>query len=70
MAHAGGTATTLCTAGFVAIPDLSMDGYGKIPVPYGVQTYQSTMCGKVFGIENTPVAAALICKLNNEILLI
>jgi len=60
VAHAGGTATTLCTAGFVAIPDLSMDGYGKIPVPYGVQTYQSTMCGKVFGIENTPVAAALI----------
>jgi len=60
VAAAGGSATTLCTAGFISIPDLSMDGIGKIPVPYGVQAYQSTMCGKVFGIENTAVAAALI----------
>ena len=69
VAAAGGSATTLCTAGFVSIPDLSMDGIGKIPVPYGVQAYQSTMCGKVFGIEGTDVAAALVCKLNIEVLL-
>jgi len=60
VAAAGGSATTLCTAGFITIPDLSMDGIGKIPVPYGIQTYQSTMCGKVFGIEGTDVAAALV----------
>ena len=62
-AAAGGSATTLCTSGFVSIPDLSMDGFGKIPVPYGIQTFQSTMCGSVFGIEGQTVAAALICKL-------
>ena len=69
-AGSGGSATTLCTSGFVSIPDLSMDGLGKIPVPYGVQAYQSTMCGNVFGIEGQAVSAALICELNIIILFI
>ena len=69
-AGSDGSATTLCTSGFISIPDLSMDGIGKIPVPYGIQAYQSTMCGNTFGIENTAVAAALVCKLNMDIILI
>jgi len=61
-AGAGASTTTLCTSGFVSIPDLSMDGIAAIPVPLGVQAYQSYMCGTVFGIEGQTTAAALITR--------
>ena len=61
-AGSGGSATTLCTSGFVSIPDLSMDGIAAIPVPLGVQAYQSYMCGTIFGIEGQTTSAALISK--------
>ena len=61
-AGAGASTTTLCTSGFVSIPDLSMDGIAAIPVPLGVQAYQSYMCGTIFGIEGQTTSAALISK--------
>ena len=51
-----------CTSGFIAIPDLSMDGTSGIPVPLALQTFQSYMCGINFGIEGQTTAAALVCK--------
>ena len=59
-AAAGGSAT-LCTNGFVAIPDLSMDGVTSIG-GLGVKAFQSVVCGTVFGIEAQTTSAALICK--------
>merc|ERR1712117_516419 len=62
-AAASGSSTTLCTSGFVAIPDLSMDGISAIPVPYGTQAFQSYMCGTIFGLEaQTIPATALITR--------
>merc|ERR1712154_756392 len=61
-AGAGASTTTLCTSGFVSIPDLSMDGIAAIPVPLGVQAYQSYMCGTIFGIEGQTISAALISR--------
>ena len=60
-AAAGGT-SLLCTSGFVAIPDLSMDGITQIGVPLGVQGWQSYVCGIAFGVEGQTTSAALICK--------
>jgi len=51
-----------CTSGFVAIPDLSMDGINGIPVPLALQTFQSYMCGINFGIEGQTTAAALVSR--------
>ena len=51
-----------CTNGFVAIPDLSMDGITGIPVPLGIQAFQSIMCGSGFGVESQTTPAALVCK--------
>ena len=59
---AGGSSTTLCTSGFVAIPDLSMDGITQIGVPLGTQGWQSYVCGIAFGVEGQTTSAALICK--------
>jgi len=55
---------TICTTGFVAIPDLSMDGISAIPVPLGIQAFQSYMCGAAFGIEGqaSTTSAALISR--------
>merc|ERR1712024_258320 len=61
-AGAGASTTTLCTSGFVSIPDLSMDGKASIPVPLGVQAYQSYMCGTIFDIEGQTTSAALITR--------
>ena len=69
-AGAGASTTTLCTSGFVSIPDLSMDGISPIAVPLGVQAYQSYMCGTIFGIEGQTTSAALICKLSLDIVLV
>ena len=69
-AGAGASTTTLCTSGFVSIPDLSMDGIAAIPVPLGVQAYQSYVCGTIFGIEGQTTSAALICKLSLDIVLV
>ena len=60
-AAASGSSTTLCTSGFVAIPDLSMDGVTSIG-GLGVKAFQSVVCGTVFGIEAQTTSAALICK--------
>ena len=60
---AAGGSTYLCTSGFVAIPDLSMDGITPIPVPLGTSAWQSYVCGSHFGIEGQAAAAALVCKL-------
>merc|ERR1712113_185271 len=61
-AGAGGSSTTLCTSGFVAIPDLSMDGITAINVPLGVSAFQSEVCGSVFGVEGQSTSAALISR--------
>merc|ERR1712141_369140 len=61
-AGAGGSSTTLCTSGFVAIPDLSMDGITAINVPLGVSAFQSEVCGSVFGVEGQTTSAALISR--------
>merc|ERR1712117_393896 len=70
-AGAGGSSTTLCTSGFVSIPDLSMDGISSIahPIPspisltsYGTQAFQSYMCGTIFGLESQTTSAALITR--------
>jgi len=61
-AGAGGSSTTLCTSGFVAIPDLSMDGITQIGVPLGVQGWQSYVCGTAFGVEGQTTSAALISR--------
>jgi hypothetical protein len=61
-AGAGGSSTTLCTSGFVSIPGLSMDGISDIPVPLGVQAYQSYMCGTIFGVEAQTTSAAFITR--------
>ena len=53
--------SSLCVNGFVAIPDLSMDGINGIPVPLGTLGFQSIMCGVNFGVEGH-TAAALISK--------
>jgi len=60
-AAASGSSTTLCTSGFVAIPDLSMDGVTSIG-GLGVKAFQSVVCGTVFGIEAQTTSAALISK--------
>jgi len=60
-AAAGGT-SLLCTSGFVAIPDLSMDGVTPINVPLGVSAWQSYVCGSHFGIEGQAAAAALVSR--------
>ena len=59
---AAGGAGNLCSTGFIAIPDLSMTGQSGIPVPLGLQAYQSIMCGAVFGVEGQSSAASLISK--------
>ena len=52
-----------CPAGFVVIPGLSMDGITGIPVPLGLaQSFQSFMCGNIFGVEGQTTEAALVCK--------
>ena len=61
---------TLCTNGFIFIPDLSMDGISKIPVPLGLGAFQSEQCGAVFGVESQTTSAALICKPRLEMLVI
>merc|ERR1712113_234994 len=53
---------TLCTNGFIFIPDLSMDGISKIPVPLGLGAFQSEQCGAVFGVESQTTSAALISR--------
>merc|ERR1711915_721338 len=58
----GNSATTLCTHGFISIPDLSMDGVRAIPVPLGKGAFQSYMCGAIFGVEGMTTSAALISK--------
>jgi len=60
-AGAGGASTSLCTSGFVSIPDLSMNGVSAIG-GLGVQAFQSYMCGTYFGVEGQSVAAALITR--------
>jgi len=62
LAAAGNSATTLCTHGFISIPDLSMDGVRAIPVPLGAGAFQSYMCGAIFGIEGQTTSAALISR--------
>jgi len=61
-AGSGGSGPTLCTTGFVAIPDLSMNGDSAMPVPLAIQGYQSEMCGSNFGIEGQSTPAALISR--------
>merc|ERR1712176_1173998 len=61
LAASSGSSTTLCTSGFVAIPDLSMDGVTSIG-GLGVKAFQSVVCGTVFGIEAQTTSAALISK--------
>jgi len=61
-AAASGSAPTLCSTGFVAIPDLSMDGVSAIPVPLGTVAFQSVMCGAEFGLDAQPTSAALISR--------
>jgi len=61
VAAAGGTGN-LCTNGFISIPDLSMNGVSGIPVPLGLQAFQSIMCGNVFGVEGQANEAALITR--------
>ena len=68
LAASGNSATTLCTHGFISIPDLSMDGIRAIPVPLGAGAFQSYMCGAIFGVEGQTTSAALICKPRMEIL--
>merc|ERR1712048_578698 len=58
---AGGSSTTLCTSGFVSIPDLSMDGVTSIG-GLGVQAFQSYVCGIAFGVEGQTTSAALISR--------
>jgi len=62
LAGSGNSATTLCTHGFISIPDLSMDGVRAIPVPLGKGAFQSYMCGAIFGVEGMTTSAALISK--------
>jgi|ERR1712037_157077 len=61
-AGSGSSATTLCTNGFISIPDLSMNGIRAIPVPLGVAAFQSYMCGAIFGVEGQTTSAALISR--------
>jgi len=64
VAHAGHSSPTptLCTNGFIFIPDLSMDGLAAIPVPLGLASFQSEMCGAVFGVEGQSTSAVLISR--------
>jgi len=50
-AGSGTGPANLCPSGYVLIPGLSMDGITGIPIPSGLQSFQSIMCGGVFGIE-------------------
>merc|ERR1712141_547218 len=59
---AAGGSTFLCTSGFVAIPDLSMDGVTGIPVPLGTSAWQSYVCGSNFGVEGQAYSTALISR--------
>merc|ERR1712183_702927 len=59
---AAGGSTFLCTSGFVAIPDLSMDGITPIPIPLGTSAWQSYVCGSNFGVEGLAKSAALISR--------
>ena len=61
LAASGGSSTTLCTSGFVAIPDLSMDGASAIG-GLGNRGFQSIMCGDDFGVDGLTTPVALICK--------
>lgn len=63
-AAAGGAAAagaTACPLGFLAIPDLSMDGYTSIG-GLGDRPWQSIMCGAAFGVSSSPVPSALITR--------
>ena len=61
-ANAGTNPGNECPSGFVHIPGLSMDGINPIPVPLGLQAFQSFMCGTIWGVEGQTTAASLVCK--------
>jgi len=60
--HAGTDPNNLCPSGFVHIPGLSMDGINAIPVPLGLQAFQSFMCGNIWGVEGQTTAASLVSR--------
>merc|ERR1712183_1145410 len=60
--HAGTSPSNLCPSGFVHIPSLSMDGINSIPVPLGLQAFQSFMCGNIWGVEGQGTAASLVSR--------
>ena len=58
--------STICGQ-YILIPNLSPDGTTKIPIPPGVQAFQSQMCGQFFGLEHNPpndgvISMALVSK--------
>merc|ERR1712024_134367 len=59
-ANGAGGSSNLCSTGFIAIPDMSMDGISGIPVPLGVQAFQSIACGVNLGVEGQTTDAALV----------
>merc|ERR1712183_1186490 len=61
-ANAGTNPGNECPTGFVHIPGLSMDGINAIPVPLGLQAFQSFMCGTIWGVEGQTTAASLVSR--------
>jgi len=59
---AGTPPSSLCTASFIYIPNLSPDGISALPVPPSTQEFYSTMCGGAFAIEGTAIPLALISR--------